>query len=492
MAFLEVRGLTKRFQNVLALQAVDFEGEAGEVHALVGANGAGKSTLMNILSGVLMPDEGAIRLDSRPVFLRSPRNARRIGIATVYQENSLIPELTVAENLVLGNEPSARFGGIDRAAMVASARKALSEAGIDIDPTAAVSRLGIAQRQLVEIARALAAPPRILILDEPTAILAGPEVDRLFEVIRRLKESGVLILYVSHRLEEVHAIADRITVLRDGRKVATLRTRDTRPRQLIAMMTGKDVAERLHLPAPDPAAPPRLTLRWGEPDRPSALTVQPGEILGLAGLVGSGRTEIALGLAGARALTNATIEMDGRRAAIGSPHQARALGIAYLTEDRKREGLFAPLSILANATAAALELLSRSGFIERRSERQAAAAILERLHTVYRSLDRPATELSGGNQQKILFARALLAVPRLLICDEPTAGIDVGAKAEIHRILVELAASGMAIILISSELKELRAVCHRLAVIRDRRLAGEGQSATLCEEDILALASGLL
>lgn len=491
MSLLEVRGLTKRFQNVLALQAVDFEGEAGEVHALVGANGAGKSTLMNILSGVLPPGAGEIRLDGRPVSIRSPREARRIGIATVYQENSLIPELTVAENLVLGNEPAARFGRIDRGAMLASAREVLIKTGIDLDPAAPVAGLGTAQRQLVEIARALAARPRILILDEPSAILAGPDVDRLFAIIRRLKDGGVLVLYVSHRLEEVYAIADRITVLRDGRKLATLRTAEVRPRQLVAMMTGKDLAERLDLPASDPAAPPRLALSWGEPDRRSTLAVQPGEILGLAGLVGSGRTEIALGLLGAGPLPRAEIEMDGRPVAIGSPRAARAMGIAYLTEDRKREGLFAPLSILANTTAAALGLLSRLGVIEGRSERQAASAILERLHTVYRSLDRPATELSGGNQQKILFARALLAVPRLLICDEPTSGVDVGAKSEIHRILLELAASGMAIILISSDLKELRAVCHRLVIIRDGRPVGGERSATLAEEDILALASGL-
>jgi ABC-type sugar transport system ATPase subunit len=257
------------------------------------------------------------------------------------------------------------------------------------------------------------------------------------------------------------------------------------------MMTGKDVAERLDLPAPDPAAPPRLRLSWGEPDRASAISVQPGEILGLAGLVGSGRTEMALGLLGAGALPKAKIEMDGRLVAIESPRQARAMGITYLSEDRKREGLFAPLSILANTTAAALELLSRLGFIEGRLERQAVSEVLERLHTVYRSLDRPATELSGGNQQKILFGRALLAAPRLLICDEPTSGIDVGAKREIHRILLELATLRIGIVMISSELKELRTICHRLAVIRNGQVVAEGGSQDLTDEQMLGLASGL-
>jgi ABC-type sugar transport system ATPase subunit len=491
MPFLEVRGLTKRFQNVLALHAVNFEGEAGEVHALIGANGAGKSTLMSVLSGVLRPDAGEIRLEGRPICVRSPREARRIGIGMVYQENSLIPELTVAENLVLGREPAARFGRIDRGAMIARAREVLSETGIDLDPSAGVAGLGIAQRQLVEIARALAAEPRILILDEPTAILAGPEVERLFAIIRRLKGSGVLVLYVSHRLEEVYAIADRITVLRDSRKIATLRTGEVSPHQLITLMTGKDVGERPDLPAPDMSTAPRLGLRWGAPDRRSVLSVQPGEILGLAGLVGSGRTEIALGLLGARKLAKSTIEMDGRPVTIGSPRQARRMGITYVPEDRKREGLFPPLSILVNTTAAALELLSRSGFIEGRSERRAASDVLERLHTVYRSLDRPATELSGGNQQKILFGRALLAVPRLLICDEPTSGIDVGAKQEIHRILLELAALRMGIVMISSDLRELMGTCHRLAIVRDGQVVAERRSGDLIEEDILGLASGI-
>ena len=491
MAFLEVRGLTKRFQNVLALHAVDFEGEAGEVHALIGANGAGKSTLMNVLSGAVLPDAGEVRLEGRQLSLRSPRDAQRVGIGMVYQENSLIPELTVAENLVLGNEPAARFGQIDRGAMITTARGVLSDAGIELDPFAAVAGLGIAQRQLVEIARALAAEPRILILDEPTAILAGPEVERLFATIRHLKGSGVLVLYVSHRLEEVYAIADRITVLRDGRKIATLRAEEVSPRQLITMMTGKDVSERLDLPTPDTATAPRLALRWGAPDRPSALSVRPGEILGLAGLVGSGRTEIALGLLGARALSKSTIEIDGRPVTIGSPRQARRMGITYMPEDRKHEGLFPPLSILVNTTAAALELLSRSGFIDGRSERQAATDVLERLHTVYRSLDRPATELSGGNQQKILFGRALLAVPRLLICDEPTSGIDVGAKQEIHRILLELAALRMGIVMISSDLRELMTTCHRLAIVRDGQVVAERRSQDLIVEDILGLASGI-
>ena len=491
MPLLEVHGLTKRFQSVLALHGVDFEGKAGEVHALVGANGAGKSTFMGILAGAVPLSAGEIRVDGRGVAISSPRIARSIGISTVYQENSLLPELTVAENLFLGNEPASRFGRIDPGALLSAARRVLEEHGIDLDPAAPVASLSIAKRQLAEIARALASSPRILILDEPTAILAGAEVDRLFEIVRRLKAGGVLVLYVSHRLEEVYAIADRITVLRDGRKVACVRSQEVSPRQLVMMMTGKDITEGLALPDPIENVPPRLSLRWGGADGGSALSLQPGEILGLAGLVGSGRTEIALGLLGARPLPQARIEMDGRPAAIGSPRQARHNGIVYLTEDRKREGLFIPLSILDNTTAAALPLFSHGGVIDGSSERRSASEVLARLQTLYRALDQPVGELSGGNQQKLLFGRALLCAPRLLVCDEPTRGIDVGAKREIYRILLELAGLGMGIILISSDLKELKAICHRLAVIRDGRVVGQGPSFELDEEEILGLASGL-
>jgi ABC-type sugar transport system ATPase subunit len=491
MAFLEVHRLTKRFQNVLALQAVDFEGEAGEVHALVGANGAGKSTFMNILAGVVPPSSGDLRLAGKPIAIRSPREARRIGVSTVYQEIGLIPELTVAENLVLGNEPVSRFGGVNGRRVISAAHGVLTANGINLDPTAQVASLSIAQRQLAEIARALASSPRILILDEPTAILAGAEVEHLFDIVRRLKAGGVLVLYVSHRLEEVYSIADRITVLRDGRKVATVRTTEVSPRQLVRMMTGKDLMEGLDLPAPATGVPPRLIMRWDDPAQPSSFLVQPGEILGLAGLVGSGRTGIALRLAGARTTPEAEFEIDGAPVAIGSPRQARDHGIVYLSEDRKRNGLFLPLSILANTTAAALALFSRRGLIDSRSERASAREVLARLETIYRSLARPAAELSGGNQQKLLFGRALLCVPRLLVCDEPTRGIDVGAKAEIYRILVELTALRIAIILISSDLKELKAICHRLIVIRDGRTVAETLSKDASEEAILGNASGI-
>jgi ABC-type sugar transport system ATPase subunit len=491
VTFLEVRGLTKRFQGVLALNAVDFGGEAGEVHALVGANGAGKSTFMNVLAGAIPPSSGEIFLDGQRLTIRSPHEAWRIGISTVYQETSLIPELTVAENLFLGREPASRIGRIDRIAITAAARRVLEYNGIYLNPAAPAGGLSIAQRQLAEIARALASSPRVLILDEPTAMLAGAEVEHLFDIVRRLKSRGVLVLYVSHRLEEVFSIADRITVLRDGQTVATVLSSEVSPRQLVMMMIGRDITEGLDLAAPTIAAAPRLSVSWGGPSQPSHLAVQPGEIVGLVGMVGSGRTDLALRLAGIRSAPKVRVEMDGRTVSINSPRQADANGIVYLTEDRKRDGLFLPLSIVANTTAAALSLFSKAGMINGRTERDAAREVLARLQTVYHSLDRSARELSGGNQQKLLFGRALLRSPRLLICDEPTRGIDVGAKREIYRILTQLAGSGIGTILISSEIGELQATCHRLVVIRSGRAVAEARSSDLREEELLSIASGV-
>ena len=484
MAFLEIRGLSKLFAGVTALDGVDLSAEAGEVHAVVGANGAGKSTLMNVLAGVLSPSAGEVRLAGVPVAFASPRAARDAGISIVYQESSAISDLTVAENIFLGREPVGRLGLLDRRRLYAQARQLLDRYHLPLDPGGPVRGLSVAGQQLVEIARALSVSARVLILDEPTAVLSLAEQRNLFDIIAGLEDPHRLILYVSHRLEEVLAIADRVTVLRDGRKVATDAAAGLRQADLVRFMVGHDARERFPLPPPAPSAP---VLDVGVEGNPARFQVRRGEIVGLAGLVGAGRPRLGRAIGG---LEPVDLRIDGRPVRLRSPADALAHGIVYLTEDRKREGVFPNLSVLVNTTAAALPALSRLGVLSAARERTAAQAILAQLRLVARSLGAPVRELSGGNQQKVIFGRALLARPRVLVCDEPTRGIDVGAKDEIYDLLIDLARQGAAIILISSEMKEVLALSHRVVVMRDGRVVREFAGGEAREHDVLMAAMG--
>ncbi|MEX0923751.1 MAG: sugar ABC transporter ATP-binding protein [Rhodovibrionaceae bacterium] len=483
--------MSKSFAGRPALDGVDFEAKSGEVHAIAGANGAGKSTLMNLLSGVFRPSAGEILLDGEAVHFASPAEARDAGVSTVYQELSSIPQLTVAENIFLGREPCTRLGRIDKERLRGEAKQILDESQIALSPDARVGDLSIAQRQLVELARGLAFSPRILILDEPTAVLSGREIDNLFTVVRRLRAQGLLVLYVSHRFEEVFAIADRITVLRDGRRIDTAPTSEMTSERLVRAMIGRAAESRFSLPPLSSTARTLLRARWHAGGEECELALREGEILGLAGLVGAGRTEIALRLIGGYRDTSLSLELDGEAVSHLSPRRMLQRGVVYLTEDRKQAGLFANLSVLANTTAAILPGISRGGVIVGGKEKKAAKEVLERLGLVHRSLDQPASELSGGNQQKLLTARALLTAPKLLICDEPTRGVDVGAKEEIFALLSEIAARGVGIILISSEINELVRLCHRLIVIRNHAVVEELPGQEVDENQVLAAAAGL-
>ncbi|MCE9660869.1 MAG: sugar ABC transporter ATP-binding protein [Burkholderiales bacterium] len=470
---LEVRGLGKRFGAVAALEAVDFVAGRGEVHALTGANGAGKSTLMNLLAGVHAPSAGEILIDGAAVRFASPAEARAAGVAAVYQELAVLPELSVAENVWLGREPRTRAGLLDRRALQADTARLLEAFRLPLDPSAIAGTLGVASRQLVEIARALSSSARILTLDEPTAVLSAEERSRLFDTVAELKRRGLLVLFVSHRLDEVFEIADRVTVLRNGRRVFSAATAEVTRAELVRHMVGHDVDDRTRAAPLAPSAAPPLAITVHASPAAFELRLEPGEIVGLGGLVGSGRTRLARRLAGLEEGVAVDYRIGERRFTVHSPAQAVARGIVYLTEDRKRDGLFAGLSVLRNASAATLGGLSRLGFVDAREERRRVAPMLERLKVVAASLGAPVRALSGGNQQKVLFARALLARPLLLLCDEPTRGVDVGAREEIYAVIDTLSKQGVTIVVVSSDLKELLSLCHRILVVRDAAIVAE-------------------
>ncbi len=490
---LHVQGITKSFGGVRALGGVSFELRPGEVHALIGENGAGKSTLIKVVTGAHRPDSGTLEIGGRPVPHNDPILSRRLGVAAIYQQPALLPELSVAENIAMASEPSGLWRRIRWAERAARAKALLDRIGARIDPEAAAGSLTMPEQQLVEIARALGAEAKILIMDEPTASLPEHEVRTLFRVVKELRSQGAGVVYISHRLEELEELADRVTVLRDGRTVGTRARSELDRAELIRLMVGREVTQVF--PKRDvPAGDVLLELR-GLGCRASgvsgvSLQLRRGEILGLAGLVGAGRTELAKILFGLTPADEGGILLGGREVRIGSPADAVELGIAYVPEDRRRHGVILELPVAANATLAILRRLCRLGFLDFARERRTAEEYVSRLSVKTPGIDTPAGHLSGGNQQKVALARWLAAEPRVLILDEPTQGIDVGAKSEIHALMGDLAAQGMAILMISSELPEVLGMSDRVGVLHRGRLAGILSRAEATQERVLALALG--
>jgi rhamnose transport system ATP-binding protein len=485
--------VVKSFAGVQALRSASFELHAGEVHGLVGENGAGKSTLIKILTGVVQPDAGEILIDGRPVANLTPRISKTLGIAAIYQQPALFPELTVAENLSIGIDGGSRWRHIDWHARDARARDLLQRVGARIDPQRDACDLSMPEQQLVEIARALGAHARVLILDEPTASLSAEDAENLFRVLRELRARGVGMIYISHRLEELPLIADRVTVLRDGRTIETHDMRAVTREQLIRLMVGRELADVF----------PKRQVQIGEPvielrqvgTRESgvadvSIDIRGGEIVGLAGLVGAGRTELARTIFGLTPADAGEIRVGGKTVRIGRPADAIALGIAYVPEDRRRHGVVLEMPIAENVTLATIDRLSRFGAIDFSREREVASQYVRRLGIKAPSIQTTVGSLSGGNQQKVALARWLLAKPKVLILDEPTQGIDVGAKAEIYALMTDLAADGVAILMISSELPEILGMSDRIAVMRSGSIVAVMDRYEATQERVLAYAFG--
>ena len=493
MSLLQARGLSKAFAGVTVLQGISFDVNAGEVHALMGENGAGKSTLMKILAGVYSADEGEMLLDGQPVRPASPRQAQDLGIALIHQELQLMPDLSAAANVFIGREPRRAGWLLDHTRQLADTRALFERLGLQLDPARTVGTLSVAQQQMVEIAKALSLKARVLIMDEPTAALNPAEVEELFRVVRQLRADGVGIVYISHKMDELSRIADRVTVLRDGRLIATLAMPGADLGELIRLMVGRELLNTAH-EAPDLSAAPVVLearhLGRGRAVQDASFTLRRGEILGLAGLMGAGRTELARLVFGADRRDSGELIVHGQRADIRSPADAVRLGIAYLSEDRKGLGLATGLDVEANLLLPSLARFTGAlGHIDRRAGQAAAQGFVQRLGIRTPSLSQTVARLSGGNQQKIALAKWLLRDCDILIVDEPTRGIDVGAKAEIHRLLRELAASGKSLIVISSELPELLGLAHRILVMCEGRISGELAAADATQEALMALAT---
>jgi rhamnose transport system ATP-binding protein len=490
---LSIRSASKAYGGVHALRAVSLDLRAGEVHALVGENGAGKSTLVKIITGAETADAGEILVNGRSVTANSPALARSLGIAAIYQQPALFPDLSVAENIALALETHSPGAVVDWGARRRRARELLGRIGAAIDPDREASSLTMPEQQLVEIAKALGAGARILILDEPTACLSDREAEALFRLVDELRAGGAGLLYITHRLTELRRIADRVTVLRDGQAVATCGISEVSPAELIRLMVGRELSA-IFPKQEVPRGEVVLELRalgcrlTGVHD--VNLAVHAGEILGIAGLVGSGRTELANVLFGLTPADQGEILVEGRRVRIDSPEQACALGFGYVPEDRRQAGVIGPMAVAQNVSLASLAAISRYGFLQEPEEYRLAETYCRQLEVKTPSLDTPVVQLSGGNQQKVALARWMATDPRVMILDEPTQGVDVGAKIEVYRIIGEMAARGLAVILISSDLDEILGLCDRVAVMASGSVTAVLGRAEATPEKILALALG--
>ena len=502
-ALLRMDGISKHFPGVQALQEVSLEVRPGECLGLVGENGAGKSTLMKILSGVYPPDGGRLELGGHPVAFQTPRQAQDLGVAIIYQEFNLMPNLSVAENIFVGREPNAG-GFVRRRELERRSRALLDQLGVRLRPQATVRDLSVAEQQMVEIAKALSLNARLVVMDEPTSALTDTEVAALLGIIRGLKEQGLGVIFISHRLEEVFAICDRVTVLRDGRNVGVLDIADATPEKIVRLMVGRSLGDLFQKESGvvDATAVPVLEVRGlgrtGSARDPSAivlqdvsLTVRAGEIVGLAGLVGSGRTEVVRAIFGADLFDRGEIRIGGQRVTIRSPRDAIRLGIGLVPEDRKAQALVLGLAVRENITLASLPSLVRAGFVRLGAERARARHFVDALRVRTPSLDQKVVNLSGGNQQKVVIAKWLALHPKILIMDEPTRGIDIGAKAEVHHLMSDLAKQGVAILMISSELPEVLGMSDRILVMRQGRIAGELSRVEATQEKIMSLATGV-
>jgi rhamnose transport system ATP-binding protein len=500
---LSLSEIAVAFGGVQAVRGVSFDVRPGEVHALVGENGAGKSTLIRVMTGAIRADTGAVAIAGQPVERPDPTRMRALGVAPIYQQPALLPDLSVVENLAFGLEHGRAFRRIDWRARRARATELLARVGVALDLDRPAGTLRMAEQQLVEIARALGTQAKVLLLDEPTAALTDVEAARLFTLVRALRADGVGCVYISHRLEEVLALADRVSVLRDGRLMATLPIGEVTRDGMVRLMVGRDVDMGLAAPSLAPGA----SEGGARPTAGDVLALQDvgcaasriagvslrvgaGEIVGLAGLVGAGRTELARVLFGLTPADRGTIAIDGRVRAIRTPADAVRLGLAYVPEDRRQHGVIGAMSVAANIGLASLSRLARFGLLDRAAERAVAHRFAGEFAIRTPSIDAAVGTLSGGNQQKVALARWLATTPRVLILDEPTQGVDIGAKAEIHRLIRSLAADGLAILLISSELTELLGLAHRIGVVRGGRLVGVLDHADATEERLMSLALG--